>query len=73
MEIIGGEIMQNQKIEDLVKSIHSMEFAVGSLQDALRNATSVESIVLLDLIGKAQELKTKIDNLHGAIDGNDTV
>ena len=54
--------------EDLTKATHSMMFAVGSLQDALRRANAVESMVLLDLIEAAAKVQQRIESLAAAIE-----
>ena len=54
--------------EDILKAGHSMQFAVGNLQDALRKANAVEGLLLLDLIGTAVELQRKIEAMQSAVD-----
>lgn len=54
--------------EDLTKATHSMMFAVGSLQDALKRANAVESLVLLDLIQEAVHVHQRIKLLLDAIE-----
>ena len=53
--------------EDLTKATHSMMFAVGALQDALRQANSVEAILLIDMIATAVQLQNRIEQLANAI------
>lgn len=62
---------QEKVAEDCIKAIHSIEFATGSLQDALQISIAVESIILLDMIKQARALQTQIDTLYGAINGSD--
>lgn len=52
--------------EDLTKAAHSMMFAVGSLQDALRQANAVEALILLDLIEAAVKVQQKIEAFEKA-------
>jgi hypothetical protein len=44
-----------------------MIFAVSSLQEALKDSTAVESLVLLDLIETAVKLQKRIESLTDAI------
>ncbi len=52
--------------EDLTKALHSMMFAVGSLQDALKRTNAVEALVLLQQIEAAMHLKRSIEALLAA-------
>lgn len=52
--------------EDLTKAIHSMMFAYGSLQDALKNANAVEALILYEQIEAATHLKRSIEALLNA-------
>ena len=52
--------------EDLTKATHSMMFAVGALQDALRQSNSVEAILLIDMIATAAQLQNRIEQLANA-------
>jgi len=54
--------------EDLTKATHSMMFAVGSLQDALKRANAVEALVLLDTIEAAVKVQQRIESLAAAIE-----
>jgi len=53
--------------DDLIKADHSMQFAVGSLRDALKNASAVESLLLLEMIGEAAVLQRRIEGFHSAV------
>jgi hypothetical protein len=53
--------------EDLTRATHSMMFAVGNLQDALRNATAVEALLLLDMIESATRLQQRIEAMTAAV------
>lgn len=53
--------------EDITKAIHSMQFVVGSLQDAINQANAVESMVLLDVIESAATLQRRIEPFSVAI------
>ena len=52
--------------EDLTKATHSMMFAVGNLQDALRSSDPVEALLLLDMIETAARLQGQIEALADA-------
>ena len=52
--------------EDLTKALHSMMFAAGSLQDALKRANAVEALVLMQQIEAAMHLKRSIEALLAA-------
>jgi len=52
--------------EDLTKAIHSMMFAYGSLQDALKNANAVEALIIQQQIEVATHLKRSIESLLNA-------
>jgi len=52
--------------EDLTKAAHSMQFAVGSLQDALKQATAVEALLLLEMIETGAKLQQRIETLAAA-------
>jgi hypothetical protein len=54
--------------EDLTKATHSMMFAVGSLQDALKRANAVEALLLLELIEAAAKGQQRIESLAAAIE-----
>jgi hypothetical protein len=54
--------------EDLTKATHSMMFAVGSLQDALKRANPVEALLLLELIETAAKVQQRIESLAAAIE-----
>ena len=56
--------------EDLTKATHSMMFAVGSLQDALKRANAVEALLLLELIEAAAKVQQRIESLAAAIESN---
>jgi hypothetical protein len=53
--------MEENMKEDLTKAIHDSGFMCDSLRSALNKANNVESLVLLDLIQKANELRIKIE------------
>lgn len=50
--------------EDLTKATHSMMFAVGSLQDAERNATKEQRDELREMIQQAETLQKRIESFH---------
>lgn len=54
--------------EDLTKATHSMMFAVGSLQDALKRANPVEALLLLEVIEMAAKVQQRIESLAAAIE-----
>jgi len=56
--------------EDLTKATHSMMFAVGSLQDALKRANAVEALLLLELIEAAAKVQQRIESLAAAVESN---
>ena len=56
--------------EDLTKATHSMMFAVGSLQDALKRANAVEALLLLELIVAAAKVQQRIESFAAAIESN---
>ena len=43
-----------------------MQFAVGSLQDALKQATAVEALLLLEMIETGAKLQQRIETLAAA-------
>jgi len=49
--------------EALTKASHDMGFACNDLREALNKAGSVEGIVVLALIGRANELRREVDAL----------
>jgi hypothetical protein len=53
--------------EDLTKATHSMMFAVGSLRDALKNASAVEALLILDAIETAAKLQQRIEAIAAAV------
>jgi hypothetical protein len=53
--------------EDLTKAVHSMEFAVGSLRDAMCDAGGGGTIHLLMMIHDAEKLKQRIEAMHAAV------
>jgi hypothetical protein len=53
--------------EDLTKALHSIVFTAESLQEALKQATAVEALVLLQQIEAAMHLKRSIEALVSAI------
>ena len=53
--------------EDLLKATHSIGFAVGDLQAALRQANAVQAILILDAIEQAAALKLRIERLASAV------
>ena len=46
--------------ETLAKVLHDLTFAWEGLREALNKGTSVESIVLLDMVEKAASLKNEV-------------
>ena len=52
--------------EALTKASHDMGFACDNLREALNNAGSVEGIVALALIGRANDLRRDVDALLSA-------
>ena len=52
--------------EALTKAIHDMGFTCDDLREALNKAGSVEGIVVLALIGQANELRRDVDALLSA-------
>lgn len=55
--------------ENILQASHSAEFLVGHLRQALTTATSVEGMLVLDLIAQAAALRLKLDQVRNAIDG----
>ena len=53
--------------EQLIRTGHSLGFAVSGLQSALRHANAVEAIVLLQLIEDAAKLTARVNQLRGAM------
>lgn len=53
--------------EDLLKTDHSLGFAISNLQEALRQATAVESIFILKMINDASRLLNDVNQLRGAM------
>ncbi len=49
--------------EPLEKATHDMGFACDDLRDALSKANNVEGLLLLPLIGRANELRRDVENL----------
>ena len=56
--------------EHLTKALHSMEFARGSLRDALTECGAVEAIVILAQIEKAEVLRREVWGLLDAVKGD---
>jgi hypothetical protein len=52
--------------EQLEKVTHDMGFACEGLREALRKANKVEGLVVLELIGKADELRRDVEALLSA-------
>ena len=52
--------------EALTKVSHNMGFACDDLREALNKAGNVEGIVVLSLIGRANELRRDVDALLAA-------
>jgi hypothetical protein len=50
--------------EKLTMITHDIGFAVEHLQEALHKSNAVESIIILDLIRQAVELKNGVERLH---------
>jgi len=61
-------------IESLTKASHDMGFVCDSMRETLNQAGSVESIIILDLIGKADALKRDVEELLNAFESkNDDI
>lgn len=60
--------MMTKTTEHLVQAAHSARFARGDLQGALSAAGPVAGLILIDLIGQAAELESKITNLRRALE-----
>jgi len=54
--------------ESLTKAEHSAGFLMDELRDALHKATSVQGIVILDMIERAAKLNQEIKALHNAVE-----
>jgi len=52
--------------ETLVKVTHDMGFACDGLREALNKAGSVEGLVILDLIRRANEIRRDVEALLNA-------
>jgi hypothetical protein len=59
--------MNGYLIENLTKATHDIEFARENLQAALHYSTAVESLVVLDLIGRTANLAVDTSNLLNAL------
>jgi len=53
--------------EQLLRTDHSLGFAVRGLQEALHGSTAVEAIILLQLIEDAAKLTQRVNELRGAV------
>ena len=53
--------------EKLIKTDHSLGFAISALQEALQHSTHVESILILRLIEDAAKLNQRVNELRGAV------
>lgn len=58
--------------ETLEKATHDLVFACDDLREALNKANSVEGLLLLPLIGRANELKRDVDALLQAHSSENT-
>lgn len=56
------------KTEALLKAVHSAGFMLGDLQAALKIATPVEALALLQLIEQAAQLQARIEALRLAVE-----
>jgi hypothetical protein len=56
------------KTEPITKAEQTAEFLRADLREALRNATAVEAILVLELIGAAEDLRRRIAELLGAVE-----
>jgi hypothetical protein len=55
------------KPEALEKAVHSVSFAVGDLQAALKTASVTEALLLVPLIQQAVQLQRGIESLRDAV------
>ena len=53
--------------EHLTKATHDATFCANDLQEALNGADAVAALLLLNLIGDARALATRIEELKSAI------
>jgi hypothetical protein len=54
--------------EEILKSSHDAKFLVSHLLDANRKASAVESIIVMELIRRAANLKADIEILLNALE-----
>ena len=59
--------------EALTKTSHDMGFACDDLREALSKSGNVESIVVLDLIGRANELRRDVEALLNALKAEEKI
>lgn len=62
-ERLNNVKQQEDKMEELQKALHDCGFLCDNLKYAMGKANNVECILLLDMIGKAADLKRDIDRL----------
>lgn len=61
------------KNEGMEKAGHDSKFLCDDLREALLDAKNVESIIILDLIQRANELRRDIESLNIAMQGDEEV
>jgi len=55
------------KLEAITKAQHGAEFIVSDLQEALRQSSAVEALLILPLIRQARELHADVAALESAM------
>ena len=60
----SGDVMTLE--ENILKAIHSLDFAYDDLRDANSKATAIESLLLLDVIELVVKAKHRIEAIQSA-------